>query len=349
MSHSPLWNSAAPVVITRRAAVTALGATVLAPSIGGAAAGSQNILDVHSHYVSPAYVRELGPEGYVSENMRGWSLSALLEAMEQAAVVRSILSVTTPAIPVAGTRSQRIARELNEYGARLVLDHRPRLGLFASLPMRSGLDAALAEAAYALDILKANGIALLTSYEDRWLGDPAFLPLYEELNRRKATIFVHPTIAACCNPKLPFVRTSVIEYGTDTTRAITNYVYRGAARRFAQLRVIFCHAGGTMPFLIERFDVTDQINRAVRVAAPHGFRAEIRRFFYDVAQSSNPVATRALREVVPVTQIVFGTDYPYRTQTEHVSSLESGGVFSADELKGIYHGNVARDLPGLLA
>jgi 6-methylsalicylate decarboxylase len=188
--------------------------------------------------------------------------------------------------------------------------------------LKSRADAALAEAEYELDALKADGVAMLTSYDDKWLGDPALAPLYDELDRRHVTIFVHPTIAACCDPKLPFIRTAVIEDGADTTRAMANFVYRGAARRFRQLSLVFCHAGGVTPFLIERFDFTDRNTPAVRVGAPDGFRAEIRRFFFDTAQSSNPVAMRALRGVVPVTQILFGTDYPFRNQLEYTRSLQ---------------------------
>jgi predicted TIM-barrel fold metal-dependent hydrolase len=172
--------------------------------------------------------------------------------------------------------------------------------------------------------------------------------LFDELNRRKAIVFVHPTSAACCARLLPVVPDTVIEFGTDTTRAITNYIYTGAARRFADVKVIFSHAGGTMPFLIERYDFFDKSGQG-KAAAPDGFRAQIAQFYFDIAQASNPVATQALRQVVPPSQILFGTDYPYRTPIEHVRSLEAAKVFNEGELAGLYRGNAAKGLRALLA
>jgi 6-methylsalicylate decarboxylase len=161
-------------------------------------------------------------------------------------------------------------------------------------------------------------------------------------------VYVHPTSGACCVRAVPTVPDTIIEFGTDTTRAITNYVYRGAARRYPDVKLIFSHAGGTMPFLIERYDVFDRSGQG-KAGAPDGFRAEIAKFWFDIAQAANPVATRALRAVVPTSQIVFGSDYPYRTPIEHVQALEAAKVFDARELAGIYRANLARGLAPLLA
>jgi predicted TIM-barrel fold metal-dependent hydrolase len=111
--------------------------------------------------------------------------------------------------------------------------------------------------------------------------------------------------------------------------------------------MIWSHSGGTMPFLIERFDVADH-GEAAKAETPEGFRAAAARFFYDIAQASNPVATAALRKVVPLNRIVFGTDYPFRTPLEHVQSLAAGKVFTRAELRGVYRGNVEQSLPTLL-
>jgi predicted TIM-barrel fold metal-dependent hydrolase len=188
---------------------------------------------------------------------------------------------------------------------------------------------------------------LFTSYAGHWLGDAQFDPLFTELDRRKAVVYVHPTSALCCTRLIPEVADTLIEYGTDTTRAIASYVYRGAARRFPNVRMIWSHSAGTMPYLIERFEGADR-GEAARVQAPDGFRASISRFWYDIAQASNPVATRALRSVVPQERIVFGTDYPFRSSLEHVRSLEAGKVFDPQELRGIYRSNVEKQLPELI-
>ena len=209
------------------------------------------------------------------------------------------------------------------------------------------IDAALQEVAYGFDVLKAQGVGLFTSYAGRWLGDAQFDPLFAELQRRGAIVFVHPTSAACCTRLIPEVADTLIEYGTDTTRAIASFVYRGAARRYPSVRMIWSHSAGTMPYLIERFDGADR-SEAAKAQAPDGFRASISRFWYDIAQASNPVATRALRSVVPMERIVFGTDYPFRTSLDHVTGLEKGGVFDSGEIAAIYRGNLAGPLAQLL-
>jgi predicted TIM-barrel fold metal-dependent hydrolase len=319
----------------------ALG-SVCAPGLRAAApAPARRIIDVHAHFQPPA-IRALNQPG----PMNAWSLEKQIEDMDVAGVQRAMLSVTTPGVPAKGELARKLARETNEYAAKLGTDHGKRFGSFLCLPM-DDLDSALAETAYGLDTLKAQGVCLFTSYDGRYLGDAAFDPLFEELNRRKAVVYVHPTNAACCTRLLPEVPDTVVEYGTDTTRAISSYVYRGAARKFPDVKMIWSHSGGTMPHLIERFDFIDR-SPQTRQQVPDGFRASIARFWYDIAQASNPVATRALRTVIPMERIVFGTDYPFRTSLEHVQGLEEGGVFDRQELAAIYRANVEARLPELV-
>jgi 6-methylsalicylate decarboxylase len=309
--------------------------------VRAASPASRGIIDVHAHFQPPA-IRNLNQPG----PMNGWSLEKQIEDMDAAGVARALLSVTTPGVPATGDLARRIARETNEYAARLGADHGKRFGSFLCLPM-DNLDAALAEVSHGFDSLRANGVCLFTSYTGRYLGDASFDPLFAELNRRKVVVYVHPTNAACCTRLIPEVPDTVVEYGTDTTRAIASYVYRGAARRFPDVKMIWSHSGGTMPHLIERFDFIDRSGQA-RQQAPDGFRASAARFWYDIAQASNPVATRALRTVVPMERIVFGTDYPFRTSLEHVRGLEDGKVFSRRELMALYHANVETRLPELV-
>jgi predicted TIM-barrel fold metal-dependent hydrolase len=243
--------------------------------------------------------------------------------------------------------------------AQLVCDHRPRFGALAALPLPD-VDGSLREIEFALDVLKMDGVGVMTSYRDRWLGDAAHAPILEELNRRKAMLFVHPTAPCACEHCLPYLRDSVIEYGTDTTRAIASLVFTGASARYADLRVVFSHSGGTMPMLIERFF---QQKRAQQLAPPGKFPLaisgealarldplrEVGRFYYDIAQATHPAPLAALTRVVPTSQIVFGTDYPYRTASEHVEGLRDCGLFGPDELRAIGRDNALRLLPGRAA
>jgi predicted TIM-barrel fold metal-dependent hydrolase len=331
--------------MNRRKLLASLAATGAAWSLRASAAesgsrSSERIVDVHAHYYPPV-LKALG----LPTPMNSWSLQQHLEEMDAAGVTRSLLSLTTPGIAATGDEGKKLTRESNEYAAKICSEQRGKLAFFAYIQLDDA-DAALKELEHGLDVLGARGVGLFTSYGNRWLGDPQFDPVFAELERRKAIAYVHPAGPACCSRLIPGVFDTLIEYGTDTTRAIASYIYRGAARRFPNVRMIWSHSGGTMPFLIERFDGADR-SEAAKKEAPDGFRAAAGRFFYDIAQASNPVATAALRSVVPVNHIVFGTDYPFRTPLDHVTALQAGGVFNRSELRGVYRANVEQFLPAL--
>jgi 6-methylsalicylate decarboxylase len=331
--------------LSRRGFIAGLAAVAAASRIGHAAERGRGnagpIIDVHAHF-QPAILKALGMPG----PMAAWSLQKHLDDMGVAGVTRSLLSITTPGVPETGERARRLARGTNEDAAKLAADNGGKLGFFIAPPMDDP-DAALREIEYGFDVLKAPGVGLFTSYGGLWLGDKRFDPVFEELNRRKAIVYVHPNTASCCGRLIPEVEDRLIEFGTDTTRAIASFVYRGAARRYPDVRMIWSHSGGTMPFLIERFDGADK-DPAAKAQAPQGFRATASRFFYDIAQSTDPIPSHALRQLVPADHIVFGSDYPFRTSLEHVQGLETAQVYTGNELKGIYAGNVGRFMPELL-
>ena len=302
-------------------------------------------IDVHHHHTPPPYVAALAARN-IPGPVRDWTPEKSLADMDRAGVATALTSITTPAMRFlddAGARA--LARECNEYTARLVADSKGRFGMFAVMPMPS-VEGALHEITYALDTLKADGVALLTSYGDKWLGDPAFTPVMEELNRRKAVVYTHPTTANCCGNLIPDVPESVIEWGTDTTRTIASLVFSGTAARFRDVRLIFSHGGGTLPFLTERFVRLPLNNKALAPHVPNGVEAELRRFYYDTAQAAHPYALASLTKLVPVSQIVFGTDFPYRTAVDHVKGLIDFG-FSAGDLMAIDRDNAVRLMPRL--
>jgi len=301
-------------------------------------------IDTHHHAFSPAYVAELEKVNQAFPVVKNWSVNRTLDDMAQAGVATAMLSVTTPQASFADAASERrIARECNDYQARLVQDHRGRFGSFAMLPMRDA-DGALRELEYALDVLKADGIGLLTSYGDKWLGHPQFDPVMDELNRRKAVLYTHPTMANCCRNLQPGVPPSVIEFGTDTTRAVTQIVFSGTAARCPDLTFIFSHAGGTLPFLTERLLKMPVLDPALAPRVPNGVLQELQRFYYDTAWSANPMALASLSRLVKPSQILFGSDYPYRTGSDHVKGLADYGFSSAD-LRAIERDNALRLLP----
>jgi predicted TIM-barrel fold metal-dependent hydrolase len=286
----------------------------------------------------------------------GWVLEEDLEDMDKNGTETAILSITTPGFWFAEKEETRKAvRECNDYAGKLRSDHKGRFGSFAAI-YPEDTEGSLREIEYALDTLKAEGIGLFTSYGNKYLGDESFAPVYEELNRRKAVVYVHPQEGACCRGLVKDVGPTVIEYGADTTRTIASVVFSGTSGKYPDMSWIFSHAGGMMPFVIERFlgGTTAEVVPGIATKGqgnvppakvPKGVLYELRRLYYDTAQASNPVAMRALRTVVPVSQIVYGTDYWYRTAEETGRGLVTNKVFSAEELRMINRGNTERILP----
>ncbi|HEY3918240.1 MAG TPA: amidohydrolase family protein [Stellaceae bacterium] len=307
-------------------------------------------IDTHHHLASPRSLGPLQEAGILlKHDAEAMNAARALEDMDRAGVTVAVNS--TPAPPRFCIENAALAaawaRDNNEYLARLVADHPGRFGMFAALPMPH-VEATVKEIAYGLDVLKADGVYLMTSYVDHWLGDKAFAPVFDELNRRKALIYTHPHSPYCCTRPLKEIvmPDAMIEYGTDTTRAIANMVFTGTAQRCPDLRVIWSHAGGTMPFLIYRFLKTAAIPANAKLF-PEGIVFELKKFYYDTAQAMHPVMLNALRGVVGLDHAVFGSDYPWGDSAKCLEELRTAGVLSEAELAGIDHRNIAPLLPRL--
>ena len=209
-------------------------------------------IDVHHHHASPAFVAEIMARQTGQHALIDWSPAQSIEEMDRAGVRTAMTSVAPPGVWFGDDAAARaLARESNEYAARLAADHPGRFGVFAALPLPD-VDGSLAEIEYAFDVLKADGVGLMTSVNQQWLGDRAFAPVMDELNRRKAVVYVHPTCPHCCRNLMADVPDHLIEFATDTTRTIASLMLTGTAHRCPDIRFIFAHAGGTMPFITER-------------------------------------------------------------------------------------------------
>jgi 6-methylsalicylate decarboxylase len=302
-------------------------------------------IDVHHHLADRRYIDLVAEKANLPEQQRrmlaNGTAAKSLEDMDRAGVERAIISLTTPGVWFGDAKAARaLARAQNEHFAKMSSDHKGRYGVFAVLPLPD-VDGALAEIAYALDQLKFDGVAFYTSYEDKHLGHPTFTPVLEELNRRKAVAYTHPVRPICCAGLLPEITESAIEYGTDTTRTIASLVFSGAATRFPEIRWIFSHAGGTMPFLIGRFL---GLARSPQFAKhlPDGILPVLKSFYYDTAQVALAGPMVSLLELVTASQILFGTDFPFRTALDHVQGLAECGCFSEKDLDAIEHENASR-------
>lgn len=329
------------------AGASALGALAASGCTApGPATNAPHRIDVHHHISPPPWVTALKAAKLDTPPVNNWTLQKSIDDLDQGGVATAITSPTLPAVGFLNAAdAASVARASNDYARRLADESRGRLRMFALLPMPH-VDATLAEIAYALDVLKADGVAFMTSYGNQYLGDAAFAPVMDELNRRKATAYTHPNDPACCLNTGSGIAPVIIEYGTDTTRTIASLVFSGTARRCPDINFIFSHAGGTLSALTERFTV--QMMRPP-YARP-GFTGErvmneLRRFYYDTAQASNPIAMASLTKFIPTSQIVYGTDFPYRSAAEHTKGLAE--IFSGAELRGIERDNALRILPRL--
>ncbi len=313
-----------------------------------APAASPRRIDVHNHIAPPSYLKLKAEQSREPVNARrdalyeGWHPGVALESMDEGGVATAITSITDGTFISHHPDRVRIARECNEYAARMQQDHPGRFGHFATLPMPD-VDGCLKEIEYALDVLKFDGVDIRTSYDMKWLGDAAFAPVYEELNRRKAIVFSHPHGPAFASNLVPGVPGSIIEYCADTSRAIASIVFGGTTVRFPGVRFIFCHSGGTMPFLLERFTrLAKREDHAKNL--PRGIVPELRKLYYDIAQAMHPGALDALLRLVPLNHALFGTDFPHRTAKETARQLVDYG-FGAKELGAIYRDNALKLFP----
>jgi len=302
-------------------------------------------IDVHHH---PTPVLDLmGGRVSGSPGIKSWTAAVSLEDMDKSGVATAILSMPNrAAVWRAGdqARNRAMARQWNEFMTRQATDHRGRFGFFAAVPILD-IEGSLREAEYALDTLKADGITLMTNMGDRWLGDPHYFPLLEELHRRKALVYTHPISADCMqNMLLPDIDDSVIEFTADTSRAIARLLFSGAAHRFPEIRFIFSHAGGTMPFILERYTRHALSDATLTARVPDGVLAYLKRFYYDTAQASHPFAMASITQFVAISQFLFGTDFPFRNSEDHVQGLKACG-FSEADLFAIECGNARRLLP----
>lgn len=306
-------------------------------------------IDVHHHLVPPGYLDAVGGQRQGGGGRVKWSPAMSIEDMDKSGIALSVISLIQPAASSSDAAlSRRLARESNDYAARIARDHPGRFGSFATLPLLDP-EGSLKEIEYALDKLKADGVGLMTSYENKYLGDEAFAPVWAELNRRKAVVYTHPLTPDCCRNTVKGIPPGVVEYATDTTRTIASLVFSGTAARYPDIRWIFSHSGGTMPFLLSRFtrQEVDMKERA-KERMPNGVMHELRKFHYDTAQGNHSGALAALMKIVAPSQVLFGTDFPFRDGAEEIGGL-SAFQFRPGDLRAIERDNALKLLPTLKA
>jgi predicted TIM-barrel fold metal-dependent hydrolase len=331
--------------VLRAPAVWAQGASPAPPS-----AQAPHRIDVHHHFF-PQFLLEAWQKAGVrnAPGVQSWKLETTLEQMDRGGVATAILSLPTGLnIPdLNAEQSRHLARLINEYVIEAMKDHPRRFGLFAFVPMPD-IESTLKEIEYALDVLKADGVGLNTSYGDKWLGHPDFKPVMDELNRRKAVVYVHPLAPQCCGNLMPYVPASFIEFPQDTNRAVTSLLLSTTFTRTRDIRWIFSHAGGAVPMLAGRINALARSQRTSADSLPDGIDFELKRLHYETANAAYAPNMAALLKYVPISQVLFGTDYPFVSVTENVSDLGKIGL-PANDLKAVESDNAIRLISRLRA
>jgi predicted TIM-barrel fold metal-dependent hydrolase len=317
---------------TRREFVKTLAAGAILAQRGGVPGGLRTgRIDVHHH-------RTTAGGGGRAE----WTPARSLEEMDKHTIDVAITSVSAagPALYEGTEKSNAFARASNEQGAKMVQDHPGRFGLFLALPMND-TQGTLKEIAYGYDTLKADGVHIYSNIGERWPGDPVYMPIYEELNRRKSVVFFHPTPPLCC--KLPpGIGAAVTEYDFDVTRGMTSLLWNGVLSKFPDIRFIIVHSGGTLPVLAGR--IQDRVPRNRPDLYPTGALELLKKQYYECAHATFPWAISALMKFTSTANIMFGTDYPQEpieTTTKHMP--ENG--LAQEILHAINRGNAERVFP----
>ncbi|HWH95300.1 MAG TPA: amidohydrolase family protein [Baekduia sp.] len=320
--------------------------TVDAPLLPGA-------IDIHAHYVTDGYRRALADAG-ISEpdgfpHVPAWDPAGAVAHMDALGIAAALLSVSSPGVHLGDDRAAaRLARELNEAGAAAVAAHPGRFGLLASLPLPD-VPGALAELRHAFDVLGADGVTLLTNVHGRYLSEPAYRPLWAELDERGALVVLHPASPGGWRATALGRPRPMLEFPLDTTRAVIDLILAGVTQRHRRVRFVVPHLGGGLAVLADRVHGFERAF-AQAYGEPLDVIAELQRMFYDVAGAPLPRALPALLSLVGPERVLYGSDHPFSPQP--AIAAVAGDLAATDALtdagrEAMLRGNALRLVPRL--
>ncbi len=313
--------------------------------------GCGHRIDTHHHIIPPAYLalagdRVIGDAPALAKSVLEWNPARAIEALDRAGVATAITSISSPGIWFGDRDTTRaLSRECNEFAAGLKRDHRGRFGQFATLPLPD-VDASLREIEFSLDTLHAEGIGLVTNIGGQYPGDAAFKPVFDELNRRGATVYFHPTAAHGCANLLPGIQPATLEFPFDTTRAILSLLHSGTFSRCTNIRWIFSHGGGALAAVAQRIAGMARFQPEMNERVPEGVFAAISKLHFDVVNIAQRPVFEAVRSLVDISRLLFGTDYPYMPIELAGTNLGRLQLASAD-VRAIERDNAVRLFPQL--
>ncbi|KAJ6437863.1 aminocarboxymuconate-semialdehyde decarboxylase [Purpureocillium lavendulum] len=304
-------------------------------------------LDTHTHFVPPFWREESIKYGYGKpDGMPGipaWTEEAHLAMMAKAKIDKAILSITSPGthlVPGDVALGRNLTRRCNEFAADLKRRHPTKFGFWASLPLPD-VEGSMREIEYAFDRLGADGVAVLTNAHGVYLGDPVLEPVFRALNKRKATVFVHPTSPCQGNGSvtrpaaaLPQYPNPMFEFLFDTARAVVNLFVSGTMQKIPNVTFILSHAGGALTPLVARFTAFADVLLGVPLKL-ESVKATLRsQFYFDLAGFAFPDQIHGLLPYVNESRLTYGSDFPY---TAEPSVLDLVKVMN-DEIPKIFRG-----------
>jgi predicted TIM-barrel fold metal-dependent hydrolase len=312
----------------------------------------KKLIDVHSHAIFDFLTKPSTGKWQAAPELPGWSMDGALELMDKFEIITAVISSPNAANDIVGQAGRDMARRVNEALAEMMARHPTRFGGLATLPARD-IDGCLKEMEYALDVLKLDGVSTSTNINDVYLGEDHYDPWFEEMNRRGVTLFIHPTIHSSFPNTSLGLHPGMFEFVFDTTRMLANMVVTGKKKRFSKMNMIASHAGGTMPFLVKRFQIAESAfgaGKGRETIPAEGVKEVLASFYYDVTLATTNTQLLGLLELVPTSQILMGADIPFvphYTIGEAIEAIGNYPGFAEADLDMIAHGNAARLYPEL--
>ncbi len=316
----------------RGAVATSCCALMPGHGVFGQSRAARGRIDVHHHYLPPFLPMA-----------REWTSAIGIEDMDRAGVETSILSGTSFPEPLndRSEAARALARRANEFAANAGVEYPGRYGFFAVVPL-ADTEGSLREIEYAFDTLGADGVSMNSSAGRMWPGDPAQMPVFEELNRRKTTVFLHPNTEPFCCINPPGVPNNVSEFDNDVNRAVLSLLWNGVLTNYPDINFIVAHTGGTVPILAGR--IQDRVPRDRPDLYPHGALDKLRRLYLEIGHASFPWVVAAGLEFAGPSRLLFGSDYPI--EPYEVTTREIPGIgLHPDVEYALDRGNAERLFP----
>jgi aminocarboxymuconate-semialdehyde decarboxylase len=311
-------------------------------------------IDLHHHVIPDFYWEASSEDGNAAGgiNPPRWSLDGAIAYLDEAGIDVAVPSISTPGVHFGDDAAARVlARRVNEYLAEIKRDRPDRFGGFAALPLPD-VNGSLEQIEHAFDVLGLDGVSVMTNAGGSYLGDSRFDEVFAELQRRGAVVFVHPTASPDPIAHTLGLPDALLDYPVDTSRAIAKLHYSNTFARTPDVKYVFSHAGGTIPFVASRFGIVDAMDVIPGADERGPFTETVKRLYWDTASAFGDPVLHLLRSVTGLHNVVFGTDYPYPHDEISISGLrglESTGELADDERRAVAGGTASRLFPRLAA